>query len=62
MAKYNKRRTLRQNKKSRQTRKNKGTKKTTQRKILNPSGLSHIYTSVYGPRAYKGGLVPTMVI
>lgn len=40
----------------------KGKKQTKQRQILNPSGLSHIYTSLYGPRAYKGGLVPTMVI
>lgn len=32
------------------------------RKISNPSGLSHLYTSIYGPRAYKGGIAPVMVL
>jgi hypothetical protein len=30
-------------------------RKTQARKISNPSGLSHLYTSLYGPRAFKGG-------
>jgi hypothetical protein len=38
------------------TRKNNKQKKQNVRKISNPSGLSHLYTSIYGPRAYKGGL------
>jgi hypothetical protein len=42
------------------TRKN---KKRIIRKIHNPSGLSQMYISVYGPRKYKGGVfVPTPII
>jgi hypothetical protein len=51
MPKYTKKSRKRTNK----TRKQR--KQKPVRKISNPSGLSHLYSSLYGPRAYKGGFI-----
>lgn len=58
MPKHTRKHNNKMNKKSRKHRKQKV------RKITNPSGLSQLYTSVYGQgaRAFKGGIVPTMGI
>jgi hypothetical protein len=59
MPKHTRKHNNRNNKRTRKHRK----PKRKLRKIGNPSGLSHLYTSVYGPRAYKGGyFTPSFVI
>lgn len=56
MPKYTRRHTRRNNKSTRKHRRHRR-QKTKVKTIENPSGISHLYTSVYGPRGSKGGIV-----